>query len=374
VARAIFFIAMPSLREAQLCHARHYRDVYREARELYLKGDENVLCGLSLFEQEQPHLETAFETLRMRTDPESAQLLISLVSMLTPTNEIRFHPRQRIRYLEAQYRAAQLVGDHPIRGTALGNLGLAYADSGDSRKAIEYCEQHRLIARENGDLLGESNALGNLGIAYKNLGEARKAIEFHEQALVIDRAIGNRRGEGADLGNLGLAYAALGNARKAIELHEKRLAIARELGDRRREGSALGNLGIAYSKVGDNRKAIEFYQQQLAIVSAIADKLGEGNAYGNLGDAYRELGDHGKALEFYGRQFAAAQKNGNQRAEGKALYGSALVLDKMACCAQAMVRAEAALKLFESIEDPSAAEVRASLSQWRGNNGGRCPV
>ncbi len=63
--------------------------------------------------------------------------------------------------------------------------------------------------------------MGNLGNAYADLGEVRKAIEYHEQALVIDREIGDRRGEGADLGNLGLAYAALGEVRKAIEYFEQ---------------------------------------------------------------------------------------------------------------------------------------------------------
>ena len=41
----------------------------------------------------------------------------------------------------------------------------------------------------------ESIALGNLGLAYADLGESRKAIENYEQALKIDREIGDRRGE-----------------------------------------------------------------------------------------------------------------------------------------------------------------------------------
>jgi hypothetical protein len=34
--------------------------------------------------------------------------------------------------------------------------------------------------REIGDRRGEGNALGNLGIAYADLGDARKAIDFYE--------------------------------------------------------------------------------------------------------------------------------------------------------------------------------------------------
>ncbi len=67
--------------------------------------------------------------------------------------------------------------------------------------------------------------LGNLGIAYKNLGDPRKAIEYYEQALVIAREIGDRKGEGNQLGNLGNAYSDLGDPRKAIEYYEKALEI-----------------------------------------------------------------------------------------------------------------------------------------------------
>ncbi len=51
---------------------------------------------------------------------------------------------------------------------------------------------------------------GNLGNAYTELGEARKAIKYYDQALAITREIRDRRGEGANLGNLGNAYVELG--------------------------------------------------------------------------------------------------------------------------------------------------------------------
>ena len=88
-------------------------------------------------------------------------------------------------------------------------------------------EQELVIAREIGDRRGEGNALGNLGVAYKNLGEVRKAIEFYEQRLVIAREIGDRRGEGNALWNsadefkkLGERDEALSRARAALAIYE----------------------------------------------------------------------------------------------------------------------------------------------------------
>jgi hypothetical protein len=154
------------------------------------------------------------------------------------------------------------VGNDPINlldsdGNALGNLGSAYADLGETRRAIEFYEQQLVIACEIGNRRGEGNALDNLGSAYYSLGDARRAIEFYEQQLVVTREIGDRRGEGNALGNLGNAYLSLGDARKAIEFYEQVLVIARDAkhGDRRGEGTVLGNLGLAYAALGDARRA-----------------------------------------------------------------------------------------------------------------------
>ena len=257
-------------------HAEHFIRVAERAAGLYLKGGENVLAGLALFDRERGHFEAAFDWLESRGDKESAPLLTSLMDAVAYTSDLRFHPQQRIRWLEAQAKTARLAGNRQGEGAAFGNLGNASAALGDMRKAIEFYEQGLVIAREIGDQHGEGASLGNLGIAYAALGEARKAIEFHEQALIIAREIGNRRGEGAALGNLGNACLALGEVRKSIEYYEQRLVIARETGDRHGEGSVLGNLGSAYLTLGEARQAIEFYEQALTIRRKIGDRRGGG--------------------------------------------------------------------------------------------------
>lgn len=350
-----------------LRHARHYRDVAVEADALYKQGGANMARGLELFDRERAQIEAAFEWLQSRRDHESSALLVSLVKSVACTGQqLRFHPRQRIRWLESQRDAARFIGDRQAEGSAIANLGSAYVVLSDTRRAIEFYEQALPLLHEIGARREAGAIFNNLGVAYADLGEEHKAIDFSERALVIARDISDREFEGTALCNLGNAYAALGDARKAIEFFEQYLAIAREIRDRRGEGYALGNLGNAYRDLGDARKAIEFLQQALTIRREIGDRRGEGHDLGSLGLAYAVLGDARKAIEFHEQHRDIAREIGDRRGEGNALWNSALALDQLGDRAQAIARAEAALKIREEIEGPNATQVRAKLAEWRG--------
>ena len=207
-------------------------------------------------------------------------------------------PRKAIEYHKQALEISKKIGNRYGEGADLGNLGLTYSDLGESRKAIEYYEQALKIAKEIGDRRNEGTWLGNLGIAYKYLGELRKAIEYYEQALKISKEIEDRYGEGVVLDYLGNAYSNLGDPRKAIEYHEQALKISRKIGDRRREGICLGNLGGEYIKLGKTKKAIEYCEQGLKIAREIGDRRSEGYRFMVLGSAYRDLGETKKAIEF----------------------------------------------------------------------------
>ena len=380
--------ALPAL---HLAHAAHYTAVGDEAEDIYLKGD--AVGGLALFDRERAQLEAAYAWLDKvvpgfspsplptapgASDGEAARAkaqdypaaaarqLLALVNAVLYTGDLRFHPRQRIGWLESQRRAARLAKERQHEGAALGNLGLAHFSLGDARQAIGFYEQALVVSREIGDRRGEGNALGNLGNAHAAMGDARKAIEFYEQWLVIAREIGDRRGEGNDLNNLGLAHADLGDARQAIEYHEQALVVSREIGDRRGEGGALGNLGNAHKNMGDARKAIEYHEQYLAIAREIGDRRGEGNALGGLGVAHAALGDARKAIEYHEHYLAIAREIGDRRGDGNALFNSALAHDPLGQRPEAIARAAAALAIFEVIQGLKAAQVRARLAEWRG--------
>ncbi len=67
----------------------------------------------------------------------------------------------------------------------MGNLGNAYQQLGEPKRAIEYYEQHLAIARETGDRRGEGRALWNRALAFDELGHRQEAISDAKAALEI---------------------------------------------------------------------------------------------------------------------------------------------------------------------------------------------
>jgi tetratricopeptide (TPR) repeat protein len=349
--------------------ATHYKVVLATADDLYKKGGESLLHGLALLDLEWGNIQAGHAWVAARadaTDTDVTWLAITYPNAGAYVLDLRQHSREQIRWLEIALAAARRLQDRESEGVALNNLGLAYADLGETRRAIQFYEQRLTIAREIGDRRGEGAVLGNLGTAYYHLSETRRAIQFHEQALPILREIGNRRGEGATVGNLGSAYAALGETRRAIQFHEQRLTIAREIGDRRGEGSALGNLGTAFAALGETRRAIQFYEQALLIDREIGDRRGEGADLGNLGLAYKDLGETRRAIQFYEQALLIDREIGDTRGESTDLWNMSLALDRLGERAQAIQYAEEALIIREQIEDPRATKVREQLAAWRG--------
>jgi tetratricopeptide (TPR) repeat protein/transcriptional regulator with XRE-family HTH domain len=341
---------------SELAHfgmARHYEGVLRAAKDLYLQGGNRVLAGLALFDRERGHIVAgqAWAAGWAGEDDQAARLCSEYSDAGGYVLYLRLHAREWIGWLEAAARAASQLGEREAKGKHLGRLGVAYADLGETRRAIEYHQRALEIKREIGDKRGEGATLGNLGLAYVGLGEARRAIEYYEQALGIHREIGDRRGEGINLGNLGRAYCLLGEARQAIEYHEQALGICREIGDKRGEGHQLGNLGGAYKDLGETRWAIEHTEQALGICREIGDRQGEGVALGNLGVLHRNLGETQRAIEYFEQALGISREIGGRQNEGVWLGNLGLAYADLGQPRRAIGYHQQALRIHREIGD-----------------------
>ena len=166
-------------------HAAHYMHVLSTANDLYLKGGENILAGLSLFDREAEHIKTG----QAWAAKKHARLCKDYPSAGAYVLDLRLTPGENISWLETALASARRSKDRSSEGNALGNLGNAYADLGEARKAIEFYEQALIIAREIGDKRNEGNWLGNLGNALHGLGEKERGLALVKQALAIFEAI-----------------------------------------------------------------------------------------------------------------------------------------------------------------------------------------
>jgi tetratricopeptide (TPR) repeat protein len=265
---------------AEASHGAHFLSVLNTAKEFYRKGGaQNALDGLALYDREQANIRTGQARVVVAMKEAASAVASALVYQYANAGayvlNIRLHPRDQILWWEAAAEGARLSENRRGEGAALGNLGLAYMDLGETDKAIDHYKQALAVHREIGDRRGEGLGLGNLGLVYAGLGETDKAIDHYEQQLVIAREIRDRRSEGNALGNLGVVYKNLGAMDKAIDHYEQQLVIAREIGDRRGEGNALGNLGVAYEILERFAEARDAWTAALVLYEAIDDPNAE---------------------------------------------------------------------------------------------------
>ncbi|HEX9991167.1 MAG TPA: tetratricopeptide repeat protein [Chloroflexia bacterium] len=289
----------------RLRHAQYYAVIAGGADELYLRGGENVRLGLKLFDMERANIDAGWGWAREQASQQAGslsqdidELLVDYAYATIYVGDLRYDKRrERIPQLEAALTAARRLNYKEAESMALGNLGAAYKNLGEPRKAIEYYEQALKLAQEIADHRGEGFILGSLGLAYMDLGETHKAIQYFEEHLQMAREMGDRQGEGNALGNLGIAYKNLGETHKAIQHYEHCLQIAREIGDRRSESIAIGSLGIAYVDLGETHEAIQCYEQCLQIAQEMGDLRGEAITRWNLGLLLAKEGDLIRAIE-----------------------------------------------------------------------------
>jgi tetratricopeptide (TPR) repeat protein len=102
---------------------------------------------------------------------------------------LRSPKREWIAWLDDAVAACRVLGRRFGEGHALGDLGVAWSDLGETRKSIEHYEQHLAIAREIGDRRGAYAALLNMAVAHETLGDRMAALDCARESLILIRQI-----------------------------------------------------------------------------------------------------------------------------------------------------------------------------------------
>ena len=292
-------------------------NIARLAEKSYLKGGQNMVDGLRIFDLERLHIKSGQAWAAEHADEALMPLELCDAYATVAQNcvDMRLSPEEKIQWLRAAIKATRKLGDRQGEGLHLANLGISLADLGQIREGIESLEQALAISRQLGDRPNEGTWLSGLGHMYCRLGDPYKAVSCHEQGLMISKEVNDRRGECGHLDGLGMAYSVIGEKARAAGYFQQALEIALEMDDMRMAGTLLGNVGTMMTSIGECEKAVECYKQALKIAQTLGDQRSERVVLHNLGDLSASIGNVEKAADYYRQALIVAREAGDQRLE-----------------------------------------------------------
>lgn len=303
--------------KARLKYAIYYKDLLSYANKLFLQGGKSMQEALELFSKEWVNIQAgqSWSEKNKDRDPEALALCSSYFNAGSNLLNLRLHPNDLIKWLEAALIAARNKSDRQSEATYLGYLGQAYFHLGETNKAVEYYDNAWHISHEIGDKRGEAFHLGNIGMVSLKNKNYDEAIEYNRQALDMSRELGDKRSEAIHLGNIGLSYSYKGDFKEAKESNEKALAISREIGDRLGEANYQGNIGQAYLNNGNFPEAVGYFEAALTISREIGDIRSEAKHLANIGIANSNMNNISKAMDYYNQALAISKQIGDKTTE-----------------------------------------------------------
>ncbi len=251
--------------------------------------------------------------------------------------------------IEYWQRALELYDSPQQQARTLGNLAIAYYETGQYLSALEANQAARDLFAEMGQTGAVGQVQSNLGNVYEALGDYDSAIAAYEESLAIARATQNRIAEGVSLGNLGYLYSVQGDPSAALEKHQESLAIARETGDYEGESHRLLNIGIAYHSLEEIALAAESYQLSLEVARELGYLSLEARALGNLGMAAADAGKHDEAIAYYEQSLAVSETLHNPELTARTLNNFGHTLMEAGQLEQAEARLRTAITNLDSL-------------------------
>jgi tetratricopeptide (TPR) repeat protein len=244
--------------------------------------------------------------------------------------------------------------------SAYNNVGAVYYRFGDTQAALENYTTalalHRRMktaagneANAVGSAGGEANTLNNIGMTYADMGDTERALEYFDQALAIYQSLGQKRGQADALDNLGYANYLLNSYDAALARYEQALALYQQVGDKQCESYVLTHIGMLHAARGDAPKALAHYEQARKIQQDGGMKLGLAITLDKIANVQASAGDAARAADTFREALALWADVGAERGRAASLYGLARVESARGDLASARELIGQAIKIVESV-------------------------
>jgi DNA-binding SARP family transcriptional activator/tetratricopeptide (TPR) repeat protein len=260
----------------------------------------------------------------------------------------------------AAHDAAERAGDQWARAETARHLGWVYWDLSDATEAIHYQHLALEIFRAIGDESGEAVALGNLGFSALSQSRYDEAADLCREVVQVCRRVGNLRGEAIGLFNLGYGCTQLGRFAEAIRHLTAALELFRRIDDQRMEAATCAALGNVRVRMSDYGQALLWHRRALDLAGAVCDFDLEAQCLNDMADGVRAAGDRQQGASLYRDALERARVVRSRLGQARAHdgLGHCLLPDDPDAACQHWLEA---LALFEELNHPRAADVRAAL-------------
>ncbi|MEU5220059.1 BTAD domain-containing putative transcriptional regulator [Streptomyces sp. NPDC020807] len=258
--------------------------------------------------------------------------------------------------------AARTHRDPRAEGRALMVLAGVHHTAGRFKEADRDAELALPVANRADDPVPacwSANARGIIAL-YQNRYE--EGEEYLTEAIERFRGIGDEPGEASALCNLSRIHLAMGRTSSAIALARQGTAIYDAMGHALRGANGRYALGLALTQDNQLAAASEQLREALAVFADSRQRLWEGMTLFRLSEVDLAARRHAQAAANAEMALTVLRGIGGEWRRGNVLTVLGRALFGIGQTGRALVCWQEALGIFEELDAPEAAEVRALLS------------
>jgi tetratricopeptide (TPR) repeat protein len=212
-----------------------------------------------------------------------------------------------------------------------------------------------------GTPLNEQSVLHMRGLCHRSRNELPEAIDAYEKGIAIARTLPGVRLH-YKLENLGMAYLYSGRGSDALDCLAEALAEVEAAENETVSAALLNNIGDAHRHLGQYEQALPYLDRGLATAIEQSDSIA---AYvlATLGETHLALGRHREAADYSRRAADMFRSLNSPLFAANFLENEANALIALGDRASARRSLAEALELYETLDHPQAALVRARLAE-----------
>jgi two-component system sensor histidine kinase UhpB len=186
--------------------------------------------------------------------------------------------------------------------------GLFYKNQGKYKEALPFLLESSQLTTTK---VGKAGSLLNVGNAYSNMGEFRKAADYHLKALVAFEEIKNEQGQSFCLNSLGANYMKLRQHAAAEQYIMRSEKLKEQLGDKRGVIHCWINLSQVYQQTQKPELAMSYINKALLRAQELKLSLVETKILFDMGWVLKQYKRAKEAMRFFEQALPLARQAGD---------------------------------------------------------------